>query len=375
MDKKQEELDNNEVVVTEIETEEVTETAPEKIVVKKSGGGFTLLIALLALGLSGYLFYQDWRKNGGLNLQDNGAESLQQLRDETLKATQNINKLERQIAELKQTHAKLNASLNEVKNHLTEQSSSDQQVSAFDNTDNEVALQRLQTQLNSQDKLIESLQSQLSNQPDIQTVGTLPNNGFDALEKTRIIQSLTVAQTLLDASQPETALATLNNLQQSTGVSFDYRFELQNIIKQLEQLKHPDIASLKSRLEAAKKYLSDIQLPTTTDSETSESKWYERFISVKKIEETSGVDSTFDLLAIKAQLSHQLQTAELLLNLKDQTGWQQSLLQAADLIKEKLPQQLNLAANLQQLAAESINAKVPKNLGLMALVDELKRSF
>lgn len=364
--------DENIIDSTEIEN---TSEQQEPVIVKKSGNGLALFLALLALGLSAYLFYQQWQQKGLLTQADNSADSLKQIQDKNAQIENNIKNLQQQVDALKKADNEIRQSLSSMNSQLANQNNNETQNTEFDNTDNEVAIQRIQTQLASQAQLLATIQSQLAAPANIQTVGDLPQNNFDALHNTRIIQTLTMAQTMLDTNQITPAISTLENLQQSAPAGFDHHNQLQNIINAIKQIRQPDLTTLKQRVTTVSAEIQNLQLPVAKNTEEAESKWYENFISVKKIDSNQGLDSTLDLLSMKSQLSHLLQSAQFSLNLSVENAWQQSLTEASDLLKSKLPEQQNLIRELQQLAAEPIKATVPKNLGIMTLVNDLKESY
>ncbi len=365
----------NEETSNELTATDHQETTNQTVVVKKSGGGLALLLSVVALALSGYLFYKDWLSTTETARQKRAGELLEQMKSTGFLSNRNSEQFKQQINALDQTITQIKSDLDGLKKDTKENISKQLPSNEFDNTDNEVAIQRLQSQLASQAHLIEALQAQLAEPANIQSVGNLPNNDFDALQKNRVIQSLGITQTLLDTGQISAAVSSLENLKQSTSLEFNDRNQLQSIIDKLEQTPQPDVAALKQRLSTANATIQTLQLPVTDENDETEAKWYERFVSVKKIEADQGLESTFELLSMKSQLSHLLQSAELLLNLHNEAGWQQSLLQAADLLQQQMPKQQDLITELQRLSAEPIKAKVPDNLGLNPLVEELKRSF
>lgn len=359
-----------------IDSNEVEDTSNDHkpVIVKKSGGGLATLLSLLALALSGYLFYLNWLQ-GRQNQPDNSIDAIKQVQDKNSQIENNIKNLQQQVDALKKADTEIRQSLSSMSAQLANSNSNENQTNEFDNTDNEVAIQRIQTQLTSQAQLLATIQSQLAAPAYIQTVGDLPQNNFDALHTSRVIQTLTMAQTLLDNNQITPALSALENLQQTAPAGFDHHNQLQSIINATKQIPQPDLSSLKQRVVTLNTDIQNIQLPVTQKTEEAESKWYENFISVKKIDPNQGLDSTFDLLSMKSQLSHLLQSAQFSLDLQVEDAWQQSLTDASDLLKNKLPEQQNLIQELKRLAAEPIKATVPENLGIITLVIDLKESF
>lgn len=351
------------------------EIQTEKVVVKKSGGGFALFLALIALGLSGYLFYKDWLANADETNHDAANDVLQQLNAQKSLSAKTSQQLQQQIDQLTQTLSQIETNLNDLKTELAtntnEPSTVLGQPVTFDNSSNEAAIQTLKEQIADQNETLKSLQKQLATQPANVAAFEANPNQFDELQKNAAIQSLVSAQTLLNSGHIEMAASTLEYFLQSSTIDSDYLRKIQNKINQINQIKQPDSNQLSQELSAIGTAIKDLTLPTKNTEET-ESSWYDRFISVKKIDEGDHVDSSFELLSLKAELSNRLNAVKLLLTLKDQQGWQHALNQAAELLQQNMPQQQAMINQLQKLAGEPIAAIVPENLALMSLVDELK---
>lgn len=368
---KQQEEPNGEV----IEQSHEPDIHSDKVVVKKSGGGLALLMALIALGISGYLFYKDWlaaREDAG---QNKSGEFLQQLNTHKSMSAKTSLEVQQKIEQLTQNISQVETDLSDLKLELSkssnEQSNDSRQPIEFDNSENEAAIQALQTQIRNQNQLLLSLQNQLADRPIDEYHSEVIPSHLENLQKSAAIQALVSAQTLLDSGYVEMAGSTLENFLMGSAIDNDYYRDIQDKVNEIKRIKQPDSIKIAQQFSSIETAIQNLTITTETE-EVSESSWYDRFISVKKIDEGSQIDTSFELLSLKAELSHRIHTAKLLLTLKDQKGWQQLLNQAVELVQQKIPKQQVLANQLQKLADESIIATVPDNLELMTLVDELK---
>jgi hypothetical protein len=368
---KQQEEPNGEV----IEQSHEPEIHTDKVVVKKSGGGLALLMALIALGISGYLFYKDWlaaREDAG---QNKSGEFLQQLNTHKSMSAKNSLEFQQQLDQVSQSVKQVEAELNDLKTDIStssnESSNNLGELVSFDNSANLAAIEALQSELTTQNQLLLSMQSQLAAQPTTPTTQEFSSDYLAKLQRSTAVQALVSAQTLLESGQIVMASTSLENYLLGATIDDNYQRKIQNKVNQIKDIKQPDSIKLTQRLSHVGKAIKDLTIPTE-NTENSDTSWYDRFISVKKINEGSQVDSSFELLSLKAELSNRLNAAKLLLTLKDQQGWQHALNQAADLLQQNMPQQQALVNQLQKLAGEPIVATVPENIALMKLVDELK---
>ena len=77
--------------------DKITEAANDvshksEVVVKKSGAGFSLLVALIALLATAYLYYQNWYKSTAANPQNNPAVVIKTLQDTVQVLRTDLNK-------------------------------------------------------------------------------------------------------------------------------------------------------------------------------------------------------------------------------------------------------------------------------------------
>ncbi|WP_223789969.1 hypothetical protein [Marinicella meishanensis] len=346
--------------------------AAAPVVVKKSGGTFGLLLALVALVAVAYLYYRDWQSQPGNA--EGGA--LQTLVDQT---NQRQAELRQALDQAKQQTATLQAqvtTLQQAMDQINNRPEPDSVVVAepFDNSDNEAQLQQLTDQLQDQNQTLATLQQQirqLAANPGTAELSPDLLAGWDRqLQQAMVRQSLQSAQILLDSEQTAAAIAAIERLLADGQLAATTARPLRQVLNQLRGIEQPDVPGLLQALDALTQEIQDLTLPTTETAE--EAAWYDRFISVKKIDTTGGLASTQALIDLKTELQQDLYQARSFLRLQHQTAWQATLEQAAARLLAQLPKQQALATRLTALSQQAVRAELPATVDLTALIASLE---
>ncbi len=369
---------------------DLNEHAPDKAV-KKSSGGLSLILSLLALIGVGYLLYQDWQSNEN---QGSLAQVQQLAQDSDLLST-DIEKIKGEVNQFKLQTAKINANEEQLqnlsdqfntyqanqsdkeKNSLINADTSGNQTDMvvekkFDNSENERALLQLQQQLTQQAKVISELQSKpvLPATNSAVAHDSSKDDNFEKIEKNTAVQVLLAADMLVNTHRIPQAINTLENYLKVSGLEGGNKRKIKRVLDQLLQVDEPDIKEIDQQLQALKSIINHLQVSTQENTE-EEPQWYEKFVSVKKIETDSSLNSTAKLVAFKTELSRLLYQARLYLMLNDQDGWQSSLTEAESWVKGEMPENKSLADRIKALANQVVVAQIPSQLDIPALIDQL----
>jgi len=359
----------------------VENSAEQPVVVKKSSGGLSLLISLLALAGVVYLFYQDWLNNSQTTNNGVSPAVIQQLQDSAQVLSADLQNVQVDINGIKQQSSQITAVEQQLK-QLSEQLDTLENVAQntqqgsnltdtdnqFDNSANELALARLQQQLTDQAQTIGVLQSKPSAIGSPSSSGQTDNLAH--IEKSAAIQVLLTTDVLLSTHRIPQALAALDNYLKVSSLKTTDKNKILRLLNQLQQIEQPDLEQIDQQLQALKTTVHALQVSTETN-DSDETKWYERFVSVKKIETESNISSTAQMVTFKTELNRLLYQAKLYLMLSDQVGWQSSLNAAAKWVKDEMPENKALSSRITALADQAIVADIPKQLDVAAVIDEL----
>ncbi len=354
-------------------TTDMEQQEAKPVVVKKTAG-FSLFIALLALGLSGYLFYRDWQQTQTVAAADGDQLALQVIRDEIQVLRTDFDKLQVDAEQNAQQLTALNSSLNRVEQRQQTANQSDNTPPAvFDNSNNLAMLQQLQDRLNEQNTVIQQLQTQLATRTETQQAEAhevLPNT--DPFDTQATVERLMVADLLLQKGQLVQAAKVLEDHLGVARTRPTTANQLQNLINQIRRTDQPDTQALAERLQTIKQQLDAVVLPAKEPLASDENTaWYARFVSVKKIADESQIRDSTELALVKAQLSQHLFQAQLALALSEQELWTEQLQQAAQLLQKQLPDQSGLINVLQQLSAAAIRPQLDDDIDIRSIIDEL----
>ncbi len=341
---------------------ETTEHETPTVVVKKSSGFFSILLSLVALGLAAFTFYQQWHTPAAVN-SSNEIRSLEQqvqmLTDDLQAQNNQQQNTAKQVVELTQQNQRINGQLKSLGD------SEDQ--AAFDNSDNEKALQQLTQQLNKQQNLITQLQTGSNNQPAIAHEELVLDEV--AIQKSIAVKVLIQAQMLVDLQNIDQAVDVLEKFLLVTTLDANWKNKLRRLVNVLKQVELPDISSLRAELNRIDQMVGSIVLETVEPN--VESRWYDRFVSIRKIDDEANIESSAALIELKSLMQRKLYEARLFLNLQEQNGWENSLLEVAKLIKDNVPKQVDLLGAIESLSQLSLVANIPERFDTESLISEL----
>lgn len=342
------------------------------VVVKKSSGGLAVLLSLVALFGVAYLIYRDWLSQPDLDAAGNYQSLLERTSEQQTEWRQALAQSKQQAAALQAEVAALQQAIDQInKRPLPAAMVAGE---PFDPSEHDDLLQELADQLQAQSQTTQALQQQVRQLASQTGPAELsPENMADwdrQLRGALTLQSLQSAQTLLDTQQTTAATAALERLLSDGSVAGANERQLRQMVNQLRAIQAPDVAGLRQALGEAAKAVQALTLPTVETSD--EPAWYDRFISVKKIDTAGGLDSSQDLIALKTQLQQDLYQAGLYLTMQQPSGWQATLQQSAARLMAELPQQQALAAKLTALAQQPVRAEIPDEVNLTALIQSLQ---
>ena len=360
--------------------ETVASKSEQSVVVKKSSGGLSLVLSLVSLAAVGYLFYQHWQANKQSNNQVTSPAVIQQLQDSDqvlstdLKNAQvDINRVKQQTAQItvvEQQLKQLNEQFNDFKNSQ-QQISSVGTESQFDNSQNELALADIQLKLTDQARIIAELQATpLITAVPQATPEDLRSDSYQQIEKNAATQVLLTADVLLSTHRLPQAIAALDNYLKVSSLKPVDKNNLQRLLGQMQQIDVPDLALIDQQLQALQTSVNDLQV-STQQAASDEPKWYERFVSVQKIETDSSISSTAQLIAFKTELNRLLYQAKLYLMLSDQVGWQSSLSAVSQWVKQEMPEHNELSNRIMSLADQTVVAVIPSEVNIASVIDAM----
>lgn len=370
---KKDESITQETEVTESAVDTQVEVQTDQVVVKKKGGGFSLLLSVLALGLAAYVFYLQWQQqptSGSSNEINELKQELNQLKNSVESIAADTAKNTNAYANINRTISEQGIKLTEIQNQGPESVSTE--VQAFDNTTNEYELRQLTQKLNAQQATITQLQtelaSQLNEKSSIASEELLLDQ--DIIQKAAAAQTMIHVQMLVDNQNISAAIDTLERFLLVTTLDNNWKSKIGRLANALKNVNQVDLVALRKQLDVVEKKVDDLELET--ESQTEDGSWYDRFISVKKISADANVESSIALVEIKTALKRTLYEAKLFLSLQDQNGWQNSLIQLNDMVAQKLPKQDQLKTQIQNLANQAVVNDVPEAFDTEAIISELK---
>jgi len=371
--------DNNDPVIVaedQVETEELN-TTEQPVLPQKSGSKLSLLFSLLALSGTAYLYYQNWQTGvSGLSDISLKIQSLEDeskvLRTDLYNTQEDVRKLTTQVSN---QLPEIAATVQQLKESRT---SEPLDTIGFDNSANEKALLDISRQLSEQSKIINTLQSQIAVQVSTpvakDALAVEPVN--DVFRQNQMaLQTLWATQVLLDTHRIPKAIATLQNYLDVAKLESPMNAAIMQLKQQLQQLDLPQVEQLKQQLDEIRMAVNALQLITKTNQQTSadsQSSWYDRFISVKKIDEDNGVQSSTELILLKTNINRNLYEAGLYLVLQDQQAWQLSLKESASQLKQHMPKQSELIETIQNLAQQKVSVELPDQIDVQSMIDQLK---
>lgn len=341
----------------------------------KSSAGLSLWLSLLAIVGVAFLYYLHWTANSAGADSAVSADVIQQLQDSDQVLKTDLNNAQVDFNRVKQQAKQITAiekQMDELSKQLSTLKNTGNQPSTtqFDNSDNESLLAQLQQQLAQQNKAITALQSAATNNT-IQGLGNdVMTGNFNQIEKNTAIQVLLSVDVLLNTHRLPQAITALDNYLKISRLKPLDKNKVLQLLNQLQQVEQPDLSTIKNQLKALNTAVQELQL-STQDLIDEEPQWYERFVSVKKIETESKISSTAQMVTFKTELSRLLYQAQLYLMLKDQSGWKNSLNSAAQWVKAELPENEPLFDQIKNLSKQTVIAAVPDDLNVAAVIEDL----
>lgn len=335
------------------ETVEVSDNAPPEK--SKTGRGlavFSLLLALLALLSSGWIFYQ--------TTQGSKDKNLKQLTH--LVSQQDFQQLVKRVSDVEQ---KLTQQANNLQQN--QQNLSRLQQDLRNLPDHEFDASGLEQQINTLQQQLKGLQSQYREQAyEPQT-----DEHLKLLTRAQTISALKTVQLLITQKQIPEAMGVLKQWRNNEYLPLAIQTRLQQLVTTLSNVDTPDLSVLKNQLSAIKNEIARLSLTVETQ-ESEQPAWYERFITVKKIKPEQQDLNSVDLQQLKANANHSIQQAELALVLQQPSLWHDALKAAEQTLSQTVLNTDSLQHNLRQLRQQTIVTQVPENLGIDALILQLE---
>ncbi len=358
----------------ESETIESPSDSEPTVIVKKSSNKLALFLSLLALVATAYLLYIEFLSNQETSDSEVFDNQIQQKQIQQL--GEDNKKLSNQLQSLANRYDNELIGLKDQLNKIKQQPVQANKSNAFDNSQNEAALLQLEQQLNQQISdhaaaLSQLKQNLLASQNTIKTAKEVLPTQADAYDTQRAIDALYAADLLIRTNRLPQATSTLQQLQASARLKASTQQQINHLLSQWQQVKQPDNTKLFSQLQSLKQQVKVLTL-TTQETETSDDSWYNRFISVKKIETDGTLADSHALHLLKAQLTQHLLQAEWALTLQQTPAWNQQLSAAAKALAEQLPKQTELTKNMRELASKPITALLPTPSGIHDIISQLK---
>ncbi len=327
---------------------------------KQFGGRLALVVALLSLAASGYLWYLNWQADkqaeGSVDV-----DAIQQQLNDADKV------LSTQLKNIQVDVTNNTSKIQQLTQQAQQQMQSNSKPVPFDNQQNIAQIEALKQRLAEQDQQLKQLSLMLADLAALQPAEDQTRN----YQAQTAIQQLLLAQTLLDNHQLTAVKNSLNNLMLDLSHWPSIANQVLVIKDQLNQLEEPDSNQLNQQLTDLNKQVNSLTLKVETKEATS-SAWYEKFISVKKISNTGQLNSSADLAILKAHLNQSLINAKLALILQDQLNWQQQLVAAAQLLADQFSAENELVNQFKSLAEQRIQVKVPESVDLVGIVNQLR---
>ena len=365
-------LNNNDAAET------VVNIDAQPVVVKKSSAVLSLMLSLLALAGVGYLSYKDWQNSKQTTNKAASPAVIQQLQDSDQVLSTDLQNLQVDINQVKQQTAAVEQQLKQLTEQLTGLKGSQQESNLlgtdnqFDNSGNETLLAELQQQITEQAVTIKNLQTITTSAVNMQTGAFDKQTATDdQIEKNAAIQVLLTTDVLLTTHRLPQAISTLDNYLKVSSLKAVEKNKIIRLVNQLQQIDAPDVELIEQQLQGLKSTVNDLQV-ATQKAASDAPKWYERFVSVKKIETENSISSTAQMVAFKTELNRLLYQAQLYLMLNDQNGWQSSLNAAMQWVKDELPENNELAAGIAALANQQVVADIPNQVNITTVIEDLK---
>lgn len=346
-----------------------------QVIVKKSSSPLALLLSLLALCACAYLYYLNQ-----LATEDKYGQQINDLNRQNQGFEQQLTQLEKQSAvqlqKLQQQLQQQAATIAQLQKAKAPTAIDPKQLDRFVE---QTELTGLQQQLTKQQQTIAQLQTQWETnknavqQPTEQDQGQQTLLLDELLHTNQIISKLYLTKSLVQAGAFKQAQELL--VQTAQDMPSSVKTEAEQLLQTWQSIQQPKLKPIQKQLNQAKKLASQLSLQTdksTATEQTEKEAWYNRFISIKKIDKKNNLENSNQLQLLKIQLTQSLLQAEWSLNLQQQPSWQRQLNHAANLLLEKMPYEQQLQQQLRALAEQQIAANPLPSKPLEQIIEQLK---
>lgn len=351
--------------------------APQ-VIVKKGSSVLALLLSLLALGGCGYLFYlkyvapQNDQTQQQMAAIDKQSQSLEQ------DLNQLDNKFSAQLQKLQQQLQQQAATITQLQTTSTQQTTQPTTEQLLDHFAEQSELETLQQQLTEQQQKLKQLKN--SWQQTTNSVQPTANQDFrqqtqelnQLLDRNRLLNKLYVIKNLLQIKDFEQAQQQLEQVTQQLPATVKNQAE--QLLQRWQTVQQPNLAAIQKQLNKAKKKASKLSLQVEQQQAKEQEKeaWYNRFVSIKKIDQKNNLENSNQLQLLKIQITQNLLQAEWSLTLQQQQNWQRQLNQAANLLTQKMPYEQQLQQLLRNLSKQSIAVNPLPSEPLDQIIEQLK---
>lgn len=351
--------------------------APQ-VIVKKGSSVLALLLSLLALGGCGYLFYlkyvapQNDQTQQQMAAIDKQSQSLEQ------NLNQLDNKFSAQLQKLQQQLQQQAATITQLQTTSTQQTTQPTTEQLLDRFAEQSELETLQQQLTEQQQKLKQLKN--SWQQTTNSVQPTANQDFrqqtqelnQLLDRNRLLNKLYVIKNLLQIKDFEQAQQQLEQVTQQLPATVKNQAE--QLLQRWQTVQQPNLAAIQKQLNKAKKKASKLSLQVEQQQAKEQEKeaWYNRFVSIKKIDQKNNLENSNQLQLLKIQITQNLLQAEWSLTLQQQQNWQRQLNQAANLLTQKMPYEQQLQQLLRNLSKQSIAVNPLPSEPLDQIIEQLK---
>ncbi len=337
-------------VASELSEDKKTSEEPQ-VIIKKSGlAGLSILLSVSAIAISIYSYWKNSQQSEQITPDWN--HEISTLQNHQSKLNQQINEQIKQHAQLKTQWAEIQSAV----------------TSTETQTDYQPQLKNLQQQIQSQNTLIKQLQQQLKAGSTTPNHLKLPEDQITN-DKRWAIDTLFSCRLLIKQGQTTSAIEQLQQVLNVANLSTTNHQLLTQLINSWQSYENIDINQWQQQLDLISQKITAMKLTTEPVSEKSQSAWYDRFISIKKISNDRQLSNQHTLMLLKTTLINHLQQAGWALTLSQQNNWSHHLTTAAELLPDS---ERALKQQLSTLAQTNI-ARGPTNTAdIDAVIEELK---
>jgi uncharacterized protein HemX len=342
-------------------TDNVNPTEQQVIINKSGAAVLSLMVSILALLVSAYLFYQTQINQNNSSNQNEITELNQQLYQANQALSTDLASSQVKIKENQQLLQSLATQISNL------QLPNDHTTPTFDNSENLALIEQLHEQLDQQKIMLQKLSTE---QGSNQTINPVIDQ--ESIQRQATLNQLRMVQLMLNNNQIPQAILSLEKHLTMDQLKPTIQVKLKQLLLDLNNIKQVDKKSLFNELDQAQNRVVALTLETEK-IEVTESSWYEKFISVKKIKSDNSLANSTDLAILKADLAQHLIQAKIALSLADQESWQLQLTAAVQKLKTQLPNQDELRQQVLNLSQQTVVPDLPEGINFQAIINELTR--